>query len=989
MADRLQENLKFQAAKHSALGMLQNQWEFDKQLIPKALQNIGSLFPHYSRHDHSHSQQILINIERLLGNSVNNLSATDTWLLLEAAYWHDIGMVVPSKDIQDALDSNDFKQFLKIVASEPGNELCTFAKHFDTNDLSKAFSGATSPMDAVEKFRYLMAEWFRRHHPQRAQKIVGDPWKEIGLSSPRTELIPARLFTLLGQVCRMHGSTFEALLELPYRETGLANDDCHPRFIACMLRLGDLLDIDDNRFCPVMKRVAGATRPASTKAHEDKHTSIRHFRLDRDRIEITAECATVDGYVEQWRWLDWLKKEMQLQMSHWQDIAPSREFGLLPTLGKIAVHISGKQLILTDGERPQFSLDHDHVMKLFKGDNLYKREDSIRELLQNAVDATLIRIWAQQKSAINVKWQNPTDPEVKNILGASKVTATIERVQNTAATQANAATWRFTVTDEGTGISRRDLPHMLRVGGSSRNLTRRALIDSMPEWMKPSGTFGIGFQSVFLWTDVLTIQTRSFDTNESLMITLHSPTGPNRGLATIEHLETKSILSFGSTLSFEFQLPKHPRGYRYGPDNGIVYTLINKFDPLLDDELPVFPGKIAEAINRFSLDAPVLVSGEFSTNKQKIVLGQRRTEQKQLLYLEKSAVRFYAEFVQRKFNGDKVEFRGQPLDNESAPALRYANYTIDILKGDASEWLTFDRNRVQQTAERHLEELVSTALLEYVAKVGSRTIELTQIPWLSACLELMRVEHPDSKTTLLGLREQYKHKWREIPAGYTEGVAYQTIGGALSVDNCFGDKHDAPTSHYEIRKPDTELAKSNVFFLDESLVWLISQDWQTQVNRQIAYTLGPSEVLVVRLVENNNCSIFDSEVLKLALEKRAKQLGVTRVFAPCQQNGPFGKFSELILAAGTKASFSSLFPMARWTENILLPYQFLSGFRHEGISASRLDELTNWVLPNLQSASSADRIRTVYLELINFIDNDVMKDSKSWKSLRAQYGDTE
>jgi hypothetical protein len=67
MADFLIQHLENKAKEHSALTMLVNQWGFDEKLIPKALQTVSSLFPHYSRHDESHSKQILINIERLLG----------------------------------------------------------------------------------------------------------------------------------------------------------------------------------------------------------------------------------------------------------------------------------------------------------------------------------------------------------------------------------------------------------------------------------------------------------------------------------------------------------------------------------------------------------------------------------------------------------------------------------------------------------------------------------------------------------------------------------------------------------------------------------------------------------------------------------------------------------------------------------------------------------------------------------------------------------
>lgn len=89
MADILIDHLNKKSREHTALQTLVSQWDFDVKIIPKALQTVGNLFPHYSRHDESHSRKILINIERLLGDSVSLLTATDTWLILEAAYWHD------------------------------------------------------------------------------------------------------------------------------------------------------------------------------------------------------------------------------------------------------------------------------------------------------------------------------------------------------------------------------------------------------------------------------------------------------------------------------------------------------------------------------------------------------------------------------------------------------------------------------------------------------------------------------------------------------------------------------------------------------------------------------------------------------------------------------------------------------------------------------------------------------------------------------------
>ena len=128
MADELVRHLKQKVEASSDLQPLWIQWGFDQQVIPRALQTIVSWFPHYSRHDESHSKQILTNIERLLGNDLILLSATDTWLILETAYLHDIGMVVSHSDLNEALLDEEFKRYLQSIKNDEHHELCEFAK---------------------------------------------------------------------------------------------------------------------------------------------------------------------------------------------------------------------------------------------------------------------------------------------------------------------------------------------------------------------------------------------------------------------------------------------------------------------------------------------------------------------------------------------------------------------------------------------------------------------------------------------------------------------------------------------------------------------------------------------------------------------------------------------------------------------------------------------------------------------------------------------
>ncbi|MDN8318402.1 ATP-binding protein, partial [Acinetobacter baumannii] len=107
----LEKHFEIICNRHPHLKLLESQWRFDQELISKALQNVSSIFPHYSRHDVSHSRQIIVNIERLLGDKIKFLSATDTWLILEAAYNHDIGMVITQKQIED-MNTPEFEEFV-------------------------------------------------------------------------------------------------------------------------------------------------------------------------------------------------------------------------------------------------------------------------------------------------------------------------------------------------------------------------------------------------------------------------------------------------------------------------------------------------------------------------------------------------------------------------------------------------------------------------------------------------------------------------------------------------------------------------------------------------------------------------------------------------------------------------------------------------------------------------------------------------------------
>lgn len=1002
MSDRLQKHFEEVSGKQANLKRLHSQWQFDKELIPKALQTIGGLFPHYSRHDQSHSDQILVNIERLLGDDrIKLLSATDTWLLLEAAYWHDIGMVVPHKAIQEAFQDPGFELYRRQVANSAGHELQKFAHHF-CKDVADAFLGADSPLDAMAKFRVFMAEWFRQKHHTRSESAINNPWQELGLSSPRTELIPKRLFRLLGQVCGLHGRSFdEVIKQLPFKEAGMANDDCHPRFIACLLRLGDLLDIDDNRFCPVMQQIAGDGRPALSKAHEDKHTSIRHFRLDPERIEITAVCGTPDGYVEQWRWLEGLRSEVQRQMSRWQDIAPERSFGLLPTIGEIKVDIAGRTLITKPGERPEFRLNSERALKLLQGENLYKRTDTIRELLQNAVDATLLRLWQANKKEFDSKAIQPGDFSNQCFKDYPIQAALVRSTEPTSS--ADKIKWTLSITDQGVGMTLDDLSFLMNVAGSGGNTNKQSIIQSMPEWLRPSGNFGIGLQSVFMWTEEVRMTTKSLQTNEVLKIVLHSPSGPRRGLVEIERADGNPLdYPVGTTLTFELETAAVSHDSSDRENSSPFQSALDQYDALLD-ESPMEALTLINAAAVFAKHSPVLVqcryedgdaahSPTFASNNEKMALD----------FFPETNSRFKAELLPKSDDSlsddAATRYRGQAVDSHNAHAYFFFSYELDLYAASASDWLTFDRNTWSTKGQEQIDRVVDHNIKLWVEKNKAKLL-LTHKAELSALAKLKATNKAGSFFNFWQpLADELKNGWQDLCCDvYEEGQdrrkdCYKNIlkpGWTLIENDSF---HHLMTFATKPGKWISIDGPEMKFFVE---AWYLDPSHGIRYSFEMGtFSYEPDQRVPrcqLELIEINvgeeQLQMAKSADLRSAIEHALYHFywNKRRLMLPTTMLSKVPDLLRLTLLEGTKIP-AGKFVFEYFPEpmpHVVLPYEIALVNRTKVIKLGRLDDFLAWVHKNLATTIPLSEVKAIYAQLMAHIDDEVMKDSEIWKQYRG------
>lgn len=714
MTVEIEAALRAKCADDPRLGLLAAQWEFDRQLVAQALQSVATTFPHYSRHDVSHSTTILVQITRLLGpDRIARLSATDLWLLLEAAYWHDTGMVVTDAQARQWWSHEAFRAHLARLKDGDDPTLARAASEL-LEDPSRIEASDTWPLDVRRAATLLLADFARGRHPIQSRRFVSDP-TEIGLASPRV-LIPRRLWEWLARITEAHGASQDAVMRLSREENGLGTDTCHPRFIAFLLRLGDLLDLDGGRFCPTLVKSIGRL-PESSMDHVGKHASIDLFFVSPERIEVGAMCRVDESddevdpygaYEAVSSWFDWLKDEVRFVAAHWAQTAPP-DFGGAPSLGRVEAKLEG-YIWLEEGHRPKFSVDEGAFVKLVQSNNLYGSPNAwVRELITNAEDASLLRL-AQERPELFAKLEG-TEPvvephgEVRGALSARPIRLSIDRIPGT-------PRWRVTLIDRGTGISRDDLKYMLTIGSSRKNPKRRRIVMGMPEHLRPTGSFGIGLQSAFMVTDEVEICSTHHLTRDRLRIVLRQ-TGPNARAGASNDRRRLGAYIEELPAGAEPTEPGVIMTFEIAPDEeakrliALVRTEQNPPDPIAVERRGALADVHAE-VERLS--ESLLAPLELTIDGHHSELGGPRSSRGFSALDPVTSCKVTFGEMTWEANVVDLRYKGAPVDIHFLRPTPLISIQFDAEFGAASEMLTASRERLTPRGEQAVEERFFDAL---------------------------------------------------------------------------------------------------------------------------------------------------------------------------------------------------------------------------------------------------------------------------------------
>ncbi len=576
-------------------------WCHNKRMLEQLLRWTLVSFPMYSRHDESHSTSVLRNMERILGeNRIKLLSATDCFALLHVSYEHDIGMCITNADRERIIEDQEFLEMLEVLSHGADPMLASYAQLIKGCCSDKDRSGEGT-LTEQEKYRRalkknlniyhamteLLTMYQRTEHGKIARRRIQDTLasQKSRLSEPfNVSDISPRIFYWIAECAALHTVwEFNEILDLPFEDDGAASDKLHPRFIAVMLQLGDALDMDGGRFPLLMEEFYGKLS-SETKKHLKKHEAIRMLCINDRKIEVRANCEDhgVSRLIQaECRGIDDILRNASY---HWSEIAPEDVPGMLPSFELSEMTVKGTkippQLI-----NASFKISQKKAFSLLEGSNIYMNKlVFLREILQNAFDASKMQYWkdylgrlssrsggfgdgdappAKKREGNEVLFEAAQQLSLEQYRVLVKLTVCAVTEENTYIAPASAIKAdcimkdfggsschdfgiRVEVQDCGIGISEKDLSYIADLGTESRE--KQQLKSSMPDVLCPTGSFGIGLQSIFLAADHFHMRTRT-RTGEAYDVRFSSMTGSEEGIINTTSVSDAHTLPFGTKVT--------------------------------------------------------------------------------------------------------------------------------------------------------------------------------------------------------------------------------------------------------------------------------------------------------------------------------------------------------------------------------------------------------------------------------------------------------
>jgi hypothetical protein len=457
----------------------------------------------YTLHDADHLFHVLYIMGKLIPEDIlNKLTVPELMLLLLSAFFHDIGMAPDELTVLAWKKNWDFNPTFD--SEKEKNEYFKFRKYFLSHpriveEIDRENQiGEKSKADQLKS--YFISEYIRSTHADRTKDALKDDWNGKILYHDVDMTVE------FAGLCKSHCEDAMLLTRMDY--TYLSGQVCLP-FIGVILRLADILDFDSKRTPAILFSHLYVRNPVSLKEWK-KHRSVESWIIKSDIISFQAKCThpAIEASIHDF--CDIIDNELKLCNNILGDIPSHDQHRAI--VFKLPIRIA-RDKITTQKDidevpvyyfmRTQFMLSKKQVVELLMGTKLYGNpEVALRELIQNSIDACLLR------GALEAKWGNEYKPRIEIKYYHQNDDDFLE------------------VNDNGVGMDQEIVDKYYSKIGSSFYTSAdfydiRAECDSD---FVPRSRFGIGILSCFMVADTIITDTKKIkgpsDSSEALNITI-------------------------------------------------------------------------------------------------------------------------------------------------------------------------------------------------------------------------------------------------------------------------------------------------------------------------------------------------------------------------------------------------------------------------------------------------------------------------------------
>lgn len=393
--------------------------KFNK-LIVQVKDHLGEIsneMREYDKHDASHSKAVLEIIEKLLQEQhIEELTLLEAMVLRFCCYFHDTGMILPAfcKPLLEQVEKNP--------KAEPKDGLMTWLKaggnDFDSRKALFLLPGKRDQyhdflireLVAYRDFRLGLEErpedipleeyiqltrhhYLRRHHGERSKTYAANLGRFVAEVIHGSE---AELAEVIGDVCAAHGWEIEKVRKLPAKKELFLNCtelSCNVRYLAMLLRLGDLLHFGPERASKTLYLERRTMNPESD-LHWLAKQGTRGYVISptpsggvdiayHGSFDKPNEYYFVQGH------LSWVDEELNCYEAFRRQMEKASgdqryDLGLPEKVN--GDHMTARGF--TPNRDFKFRLEHRNIIELLMGARLYRDEFMcLRELYQNALDA--------------------------------------------------------------------------------------------------------------------------------------------------------------------------------------------------------------------------------------------------------------------------------------------------------------------------------------------------------------------------------------------------------------------------------------------------------------------------------------------------------------------------------------------------------------------------------------------------------------------------